>query len=591
MTRNYTNESVVSGNRRTALTRAPVQYTHMEGLQLLNNASLNKGSAFTAAERRRFNLETLLPGEVNTLDEQVDRAYGQYKMLPTNLLKNSFCQSMHDQNLVLYYALITRHLKEMMGIIYTPTQGEAIEKYSHLFRRPGGCYLNINRPDLIEPGLLHWGSKDTIDYIVVTDAEGILGIGDQGVGGVAITTAKLALMTACGGIHPDRVIPVVLDCGTNNERLLNDPLYMGNRHERVRGEEYDNFVHRFVTTVKAQFPDSVLHFEDFGASNAFRLLNKYQSKLACFNDDIQGTGAVTMATIRSALHVTKGDLKDTPILIYGAGSAGMGIATQIVDYLVEGQGLTEDKARENIFLMDRFGLVTDGLPADQVTMFQKPFSKKSDDFKGVDPHDLTSVIAHIKPHVLIGCSTQGGAFTEQAVKEMAKHVEHPVILPLSNPTELHEAKPADLIKWTDGNVLVATGSPFDPVNGRVISENNNMFIFPGIGLGAVLARATKITNEQIAAAIEELSAQSPVLKNPEAPLLPSIENIRAISARIATAVVLQAKKEGNARVEDFESYSSDELVSIPESFDECHDWVLSQMWKPEYRRLVRSPYF
>jgi len=583
-------DSATTGSRRTALTREPVQYTRMEGLQLLNNASLNKGSAFTAAERRRFGLETLLPGEVNTLEEQVDRAYGQYKMLPSKLLKNSFCQSMRDQNQVLYYAMITQHLKEMMSIIYTPTQGDAIAQYSHLFRRPGGCYLNINRPDLIEPGLQHWGRKETIDYIVVTDAEGILGIGDQGVGGIGICTAKLALMTACGGIHPDRVIPVVLDCGTDNEGLLNDPLYMGNRHERVRGEEYDNYVHRFVRAVSKLYPDAVLHFEDFGAGNAFRLLDKYQDQLACFNDDIQGTGAVTMATIKSALHVTRSSLKDTSILIYGAGSAGMGIATQIVDYLVEGESMKPEEARSKVYLMDRFGLITDELDSDKVTPFQAPFAKSAADFKGVDPTNLTEVIRKVEPHVLIGCSTQAGAFTEEAVKEMASRVSHPIILPLSNPTRLHEAKPADLIKWTDGKVLVATGSPFEPVNGRLISENNNMFIFPGIGLGAVLARATKITKDQIAAAVEELAAQSPVLRNSEAPLLPSIEDIRAISARIATAVVLQSKAEGTAKVEDFESYSSDELINIPDTFDECHEWVLSQMWKPEYRRLVRSPY-
>lgn len=585
----YTSD-VTSGAHRTNLTREPVRFCHIEGLELLNKPSFNKGSAFTSAERRAFKLETLLPTVVNTLEEQVSRAYGQFKMMPNNLMKNSFCQSMRDQNQVLFYALITKHLKEMMSIIYTPTQGDAIAQYSKLFRRPSGCYLNINRPDLIEAGLAHWGRKETIDYIVVTDAEGILGIGDQGAGGIGISTAKLALMTACGGVHPDRTIPVVLDCGTDNEGLLNDPLYMGNRHERVRGEEYDNFVNRFVKAVKTRFPDAVLHFEDFGARNAFRLLERYQSQIACFNDDIQGTGAVTMATIKGALHATKASLKDTHILIYGAGSAGMGIAHQIVDNLEKAEKMTPEDARKKIYLMDRFGLITSALDEKHVTDSQRPFVRSAEPFKDIDTTKLAEVVKAIKPQVLIGASTQPGSFTEEVVKEMAQHVKRPVILPLSNPTRLHEAVPADLIKWTDGRVLVATGSPFPPVDGRVIAENNNMHIFPGIGLGAVLSRATRISRAQIAAAVDELAALSPVQRDIEAPLLPDIKNIREISARIATAVVLQAKKEGVASIETHESYASDELVKIPDTFDGCLEWVKSQMWMPEYRRLVRAPY-
>lgn len=579
-----------SGFQKTALTREPVQYSNVEGRLLLNNPSLNKGSAFSSAERRNFKIESLLPTTVNTLEEQVDRAYGQYRILPSNILKNAFCQSMKDQNQVLYYALISKHLKEMMSVIYTPTQGDAIARYSHMFRRPTGCYLNVNRPDLIEAGLTHWGRKETIDYIVVTDAEGILGIGDQGVGGIGICTAKLALMTACGGIHPDRVIPVVLDCGTDNQELLNDPLYMGNRHERVRGEEYDNFVDRFIRAIKQQFPDAVLHFEDFGAANAFRLLRKYGSKVPCFNDDIQGTGAVTMATMKSALYATNAKLHDTRVLIYGAGSAGMGIANQIVDNLVKAENMTEEEAKSKIFMMDRFGLITTALDKQQVSEAQQSMVKDGTPFANINCTKLSEVIDAIQPHVLIGASTQPSAFNEEAVKIMASHVERPIILPLSNPTRLHEATPADLIKWTDGKVLVATGSPFAPVNGRIISENNNMFIFPGIGLGAVLARASRISKSQIAAAVDELAALSPVLKNPEAPLLPDISNIRQISARIATAVVLQAKAEGLANIEKYESYASEELIEIPNSFDEAHDWVVSQMWKPEYRRLIRGPY-
>lgn len=580
-------ESRSSGNR-TSLTREPVLYTHIHGKELLNNPRLNKGSAFTPAERRQFDLETLLPTASNTLDEQVDRAYGQYVMLPTPLLKNAFCESMRVQNQVLYYALITRYLEEMMEIIYTPTQGDAIIQYSKLFRRPNGCFLNINRPDLIENGLSHWGRHQGVDYVVVSDSEGILGIGDQGVGGVAITTAKLALMTACGGIHPDRVIPIVIDCGTNNKELLNDPLYMGNRHARVRGEEYDNFIDRMVTAINGKYPDAVIHFEDFGTSNAYRILDRYKDKIPCFNDDIQGTGAVTVASIKSALHVTQSSPKTCRILMFGAGSAGIGIANQIVDNLVNYEGLSEEEAKEYIFLMDRHGLVTSNLPDDQITDIQRPFVHDGAKFKDVDTTDLQAVVAAIKPQVLIGASTQGGAFTEKVVKEMAQHVERPIILPLSNPTKLHEAKPGDLIDWTDGKVLVATGSPFGVVRGRKIAENNNMFIFPGIGLGAVLSRAKLITKKQIAVAIEELVSLSPVLVNPQNPLLPSIKDIHFISARIATAVVLQAKKEGLARIEEHPSPASEELITIPDNYEECFDWVQSQMWKPEYRRFVRS---
>lgn len=573
---------------RTSLTREPLQYTYLEGKQLLNNPSLNKGSAFSYPERRQFKLECLLPTAVNTLEEQVDRAYGQYSMLPSDLLKNAFCQSMKEQNQVLYYALITKHLEEMMKIIYTPTQGDAIMHYSKLFRRPNGCYLNINRPDLIEAGLSHWGRSEDIDYIVVSDGEGILGIGDQGVGGIAITTAKLALMTACGGIHPDRVIPVVLDCGTNNRELLNDPLYMGNRHERVSGEEYDNFVDRFVKAVRVKFREAVIHFEDFGTSNAYRILDKYMDEIPCFNDDIQGTGAVTMATIKAALHVTKMSPKDCKILMFGAGSAGVGIASQIVDNLINVEHMTEEEARDRIFLMDRYGLITSALPADKVTDHQRPFTHDNAPFENIDITDLKSVVGVIKPDVLIGASTQAGAFTKEVVDEMSKYVERPIILPLSNPTKLHEAKPDDLIEWTDGKVLVATGSPFGVVHGRKIAENNNMFIFPGIGLGAVLSRTRKITKKQIACAIEELASLSPVLINPENPLLPSIKDIEYISARIATAVVLKSKEEGLAHVEEHASYASDDLIRIPDSYEECFEWVRSQMWKPEYRRLVRA---
>lgn len=569
----------------TRLTREPFLDVPQEGRILLNNPALNKGSAFTMDERRKFKLTGLLPGGYNTLEIQVHRAYSQFCSLKTDLQKNQFCESLKVQNEVLFFALITSHLKEMMRIIYTPTQGDAIAHYSHLFRRPTGCFLDIHRPDDIDTSLAHFGDGEDIDYIVVTDAEGILGIGDQGIGGIGISISKLVLMTVCGGVHPNRVIPVVLDCGTDNENLLNDPLYMGNRHGRIRGKQYNDFVDHFVSTVQKRYPDAVLHFEDFGRDTAHRHLEKYKDQMAVLNDDIQGTGAVTMSALKGALHSTHRLLRDARILIYGAGSAGMGIANQIVDNL-ETNGVDRADSRKNIYLMDRPGLLTKSVE-DELMDHQKPFMKDAEEFDGVNTNSLFEVVRHVKPCVLIGCSTQPGAFTKEIVQEMAKHVERPVIFPLSNPTRLHEATPGDLIDWTDGRVLVATGSPFTPVNGRRISENNNCFIFPGIGLGAVLSRSSIISKAMIAAAVDRLAALSPILRDPNGPLLPDISDINDISCRIATSVVLTAKQEGLAQIEKNTSITTGTAVKIPSNWDDCYEWVKSQMWIPEYRRYRR----
>lgn len=568
------------------MTREPFIDVSTTGRALLNNAMLNKGSAFSNEERRIFKLEGLLPPKVNTLDEQIDRAYNQYKMYPTDLLKNSFCASLKVQNETLYYGVIRRYLKEMMRIIYTPTEGDAIQSYSELFRKPAGLFLNINNPDDIDKRLAQYGDSEDIDYIVVTDAEGILGIGDQGVGGIGISQSKLVLMTVCAGVHPNRGIPIVLDCGTNNKSLLENPLYMGNRHPRIRGPQYDSFLDKFVHAVKKRFPKAVLHFEDFGTSNAYRLLHRYQDKLAVFNDDIQGTGAVTLSALKGALHATGKHLQDSKIVIYGAGSAGMGIAHQLVENMVDSH-LDRDVATSGIYLVDRFGLITDALPDDKVSNPQKEFAKPAKEFEHVDTTSLLDIVKTVKPDILIGCSTQPRAFTQEIVQEMAKHVERPCILPLSNPTRLHEAVPADLIKWTDGKVFVATGSPFEPVDGRRISENNNCLIFPGIGLGAVLSRASSITSGMIAAAVDQLASLSPVLRNPDAPMLPDISNITDISARVATSVVLRAQQDGVARVLEETSPWDMDAVEIPDTWDECYIWVLSQMWQPEYRRYRR----
>lgn len=391
-------------------------------------------------------------------------------------------------------------------------------------------------------------------------------------------------MTLCAGIHPSRAIPVVLDVGTDRESLKNDPLYLGNRFPRVRGEAYDEFIDKFIQSVKKQFPKAVVHFEDFGVSNARRILYKYREQLPCFNDDIQGTGAVTMSAIAAAIRTLKDNILEARILIFGAGTAGVGIAEQLADHM-ETKGLSQEECRKNIWLVDRYGLIVEGM--DNLTPGQVPFATKPENAVGYDTKSLQAIIAHFKPQILIGCSTRAGAFTKDVITEMHKHVEHPLVMPLSNPTRLHEAVPADVLEWTNGKALIATGSPFEPVNGHVISENNNCFTFPGIGLGAVLSRATHITKGMIAACVDSLASQSPILTDSNGGLLPSVKNIREISAKIATSVVQQAVKEGVAQVQHELIPGTNEKVQIPESYDECLLWVKSQMWKPEYRPIIR----
>lgn len=442
--------------------------------------------------------------------------------------------------------------------------------------------MDITRPEGIERSLAEFGDSEDIDYIVVTDGESILGIGDQGIGGIGISIAKLSLMTLCAGIHPARAIPVVLDTGTDRESLRNDPMYLGNRFPRVRGEEYDKFIDAFIRGVKKQFPKAVVHFEDFGVLNARRLLYKYRQELPCFNDDIQGTGAVTMSAIAAALRTLKENVTQARILIFGAGTAGVGIAEQLAEHMMT-KGLSSENARKNIWMVDRFGLVIEGQA--ELSPGQIPFATQSENAEGYDPTSLVEIIGHFKPHILIGCSTKAGAFTEEVVKEMNKHVERPLIMPLSNPTRLHEAVPKDIIEWTNGKALIATGSPFEPVEGREISENNNCFTFPGIGLGAVLSRATYITKNMLAACVDSLASQSPILTDSNGGLLPRVKNIREISAKIATSVVQQAVKDGVAQVQNEFIPGTTEKVQIPESYDECLLWVKSQMWKPEYRAI------
>ncbi|KAK4945481.1 NAD-dependent malic enzyme, mitochondrial [Elasticomyces elasticus] len=552
----------------------------LHGRLLLDNPFYNKGTCFTTQERLDFGLKGLLPTNIQHLDEQVERAYQQYSNQGDDLSKNTFMTSMAEQNTVLYYRLILDHIKEMFSIIYTPTEGDAIENYSRVFRRPDGCFLSIKHPDEVEERLSKFvreGEDDGgVDYIVVSDGEEILGIGDQGIGGILISVAKLALMTICAGLHPDRTLPVVLDVGTDNEKLLNDPLYLGHRIQRTRGEAYDDFVERFVKAAKKLYPKAYIHFEDFGLTNARRLLDRYRDQTAVFNDDIQGTGCVTLASIMAALSVAKVDLKDIRTVIFGAGTAGTGIAEQIQAAIATQAGKSKEEVVDQIWCVDKPGLLVDSM-GDKLTIAQKPFARKSSEWEEKDTKSLQAIISEVKPHILIGTSTKPGAFTEDVVKEMAKHVERPIIFPLSNPTRLHEAKPEDLIKWTDGKALVATGSPFPPVkhNGKKVevAECNNSVCFPGIGLGGVLCRTKLVTDKMLVAATEALAKEAPVFKDPSKGLCPDVDEARPVSVKIAAAVIRTAVEEGLAQTDN-----------IPvENDDDLENWIKAQMWDPVYR--------
>ncbi|KAI0126820.1 hypothetical protein BJ170DRAFT_630161 [Xylariales sp. AK1849] len=553
------------------------------GTILLNSPIFNRGSAHSREERHAFDLTGLLPQCVQTLDQQTKRAYQQYSSRHDDLAKNTFLTSLKEQNLVLYYKLLQDHMQEMFSVVYTPTEGEAIEDFSRLFRRPEGCFLNIKAIDRVEHDLSQWGRPEDIDYIVVTDGEEILGIGDQGVGGVLISSAKLTLTTLCAGIHPERTLPVVLDCGTDNEKLLEDDLYLGLREKRTRGEKYDQFVDAFVTAARKLFPHAYIHFEDFGLANARRILDQYRPKIPCFNDDVQGTGCVTLAAIMAGLHVSKQKLEDLRLVIFGAGTAGVGIADQVRDAISTYKGCSKEDAAKQIWLIDRPGLLTS--KTDNLSPAQKIFAKDDSEWSGKEK-SLLEVVKQVKPNVLIGTSTKPKSFTEEIVKEMAKHTERPIILPLSNPTKLHEAVPEDLLKWTDGKALVATGSPFDPVKGPwgadgkeikiEAAECNNSVVFPGIGLGSVLCRANRVTDKMLVAAVQGVADMSPALKDATAPLVPGVENVRDVSVRIAREVIQAAVEEGVATEKD-----------IPTDKEELDEWIREQMWEPVYRPLKR----
>jgi malate dehydrogenase (oxaloacetate-decarboxylating) len=520
---------------------------------VLRDPRLNRGTAFTHDERSALGLEGLLPPAVLSLEDQARRSYEQYRAQASDLAKNNFLAALYDRNRVLYFRLLEEHLTEMLPIVYDPVVAQAIERFSHEFQRPHGVYLSVDDIDGVERALCNYGlGADDVDLLVVTDAEAILGIGDWGTNGMAISIGKLAVYTAAAGIDPDRVIPVMLDAGTNRESLLTDPLYLGNRHSRVRGARYDRLVKAYVETASRLFPNALLHFEDFGSSNARRILTQYRHTARVFNDDMQGTGAIAIAAILGGMRVAGTRPSEQRVVIFGAGTAGIGIADQIRAVMVR-DGLSEDEAMRRFWCVDKHGLLVDDM--NDLRDFQQTYARPSSEVSGwgdAGPIVLAEVVSKVHPTIMIGTSTAGGAFTEQIVREMAKGVERPLIFPLSNPTELIEAVPADLIAWTDGRALVGTGTPWDPFlfegTEYHIGQANNALIYPGIGLGTIVARADQVTDEMLLAAAEAVATMVDVRRQ-GASLLPAVENLRAVSATVAVAVAEQAARDGAAKVE------------------------------------------
>ncbi|MFF4491742.1 NAD-dependent malic enzyme [Streptomyces sp. NPDC001544] len=537
-------------------THKPLKTT-ARGRAVLADPRLNRGTAFTEAERRDLDLVGLVPPRVLTQDEQARRAYAQFREQQGDLAKSVYLTALHDRNEVLFYRLVGDHLEEMLPIVYTPTVGTAIKRYSYEYRRPRGVYLSVDAPDDIERSLRAAGlGPDDVDLIVATDGEGILGIGDWGVGGIDIAVGKLAVYTAAAGVDPRRTLAVMLDVGTNRKELLDNPLYLGNQHPRVDRDTYDAFIDAYVTTATKLFPRALLHWEDFGPANARRVLDRYRDHVFTFNDDIQGTGAVNLAAVLSGAKAGGVPLRDHRIVVFGAGSAGIGIAEQLRDALVS-EGLSADEATARFWCVDRYGLLT-GDQGDKLRDFQVPYARPADEVSDWERDDdlpgipLAEVVRRVRPTILIGTSGQGGAFAEPIVREMARHTERPIILPLSNPTDLAEAKPADLIAWTDGKALVATGSPFDPVEhgGTTyhIGQANNALIFPGLGLGAIVAQASRVTDRMLRAAADAVARQTDVT-DPGAPVLPPIHDLRETSAAVAAAVATAAAEDDVARAD------------------------------------------
>lgn len=542
----------------------------LTGRLLLESPLLNKGSAFTEEERIQFGLLGLLPPHVSTIEEQLARTYENYESKQNDIERYIFLVSLQDRNETLFYRLVQEHITEMAPIIYTPTVGEGCLQYSHIYRRPRGLYISYPHRERIYEMLENAGQTDA-QVIVVTDGERVLGLGDLGVGGMGIPVGKLSLYSLCAGINPATTLPILLDVGTDNARLLNDPLYLGWRHERVRGGLYDDFVEAFVEAVARRFPDAVLQWEDFSKENASRLLERYRYRLCTFNDDIQGTGAVTLAGLSAALAISGSKLSSQQVAILGAGSAGTGISETLVAEMVN-EGSSEADARSAIWLIDKEGLLVSSGQNPAPHKCAQPIERVADwRLSQPDRITLKDVIANAHPTILIGTSGQPGAFSEDIVREMARHAHRPIIFPLSNPTSKSEAVPSNLLAWTNGRALIATGSPFPDVvyYGRPIKfgQCNNAFIFPGLGLGVVAVGARRITDHMFVSAARALSLFSPALREPSAPLYASLEQVRDVSRAVAVAVAREAQREG--------------LADPCSAFDPEHR-VEAKMWTPGY---------
>jgi malate dehydrogenase (oxaloacetate-decarboxylating) len=549
----------------TAASQQPVQVS-LSGFNLINSPRLNKGTAFTDHERDVFDLHGLLPPHVGSLDEHIERRIEALRAQPNAFSKYSFLRDLQDTNETLFYALLLRNIEEMLPLVYTPTVGEGCQRFSEIWRKPRGLFLSYPNKDRIEQILNH-PRYDNVKCIVVSDGERILGLGDQGAGGMGIPIGKMALYTALGGIHPEHCLPILLDVGTDNEDRLNSPLYIGWRQHRVRGKEYDAFVDLFVSSVKRRWPHVLLQWEDFAGSNAARFLARYRDELCTFNDDIQGTAAVATATLISAINVTGVPLEQQKIAMVGFGSAGIGI-TNLLAQFMQDRGLTEAEARNHFYAIDRYGLITEH--GKDVRPEQLPYARKEQEVQGwKQPNGeitLLDVVRHARPSVLIGVSGQPGAFTEDAVREMAKYSQRPVIFPLSNPTSRSEATAQDLMDWTEGRALIGTGSPFEPVNvgGKKIpiTQTNNSYIFPGLALGILASKAKRVTDTMVKAAAQELVRHLPTQKDKRAGLLPPLAEARQLGRMIGQAVGRQAMLDGQAQVANEEALERELQTNI-----------------------------
>ena len=551
--------------------------TALSGYELLNDPLLNKGTAFTEAERDAFDLHGLLPPHVAELDYQVKRRLDAFRGLGSDIQRYVFLRGLQDSNETLFYALLTRNIEEMMPIVYTPTVGLGCELFSHIFRKPRGLFLSIPHKDAIARILGH-PRYDNVEAIVVSDGERILGLGDQGAGGMGIPIGKLSLYTACAGLHPSTTLPIILDVGTDNKEHLADPLYIGWQHERVRGAEYDELVETFVAAVRERWPHVLLHWEDFALGNANRLLARYRDQLCTFNDDIQGTAAIAVGTLLSAINVTGVTLNAQRVAVLGAGSAGTGICALLLRAMRDA-GLSEIEARERFYLVDRQGLLVEGMG--DLRSFQAPFAQSPDRIsewvlEAPSRIGLADVVANAHPTVLIGTSGQAGAFSRAIVRGMAEHVRRPVIFLLSNPTERAEATPHDLDVWTEGRAVIGTGSPFPPLKraGKSfrVDQTNNAYVYPGIGLGAIVADARRISDRMFLAAARTIAELSPAKRDPDANLLAPLVEIRSLSFHVALAVAKQAQAEGLA------APLSDEALAAA---------VRAKMWEPLYASYRR----